>query len=267
MIYFFSILIFLFLLIVFRNRMFYLLPGIKPLPVLMYHKVSKEKTDTLTINNDTLEEQFRYLKNKGYTPIFFKDLLKGLNHKQELPSKPIIISFDDGHQDNYELLYPLLLKFNFKATLFLAPFYFGKPASWYNCDEMIMSSETLKTMDPNIVEFGLHTNKHINLAHTKLADIEKDLKLCIRNLEELNISYTPVLAYPFGRHPRNIHAKKEFFNLLKSLDIKMGIRIADRINSFPFLHKYEIYRINIHGEDSLNRFKSRLKYGKIKLKF
>ena len=47
--------------------------------------------------------------------------------------------------------------------------------------------------------------------------------------------------------------------------IKYGLRIGNRVNNFPFKNNYLVKRIDIKGEDSLFRFKLKLKIGKLKL--
>jgi hypothetical protein len=43
------------------------------------------------------------------------------------------------------------------------------------------------------------------------------------------------------------------------------LRIGNQINKFPFKNPYEIMRIDIKGEDSLLKFKLKLRFGKLKL--
>ena len=45
----------------------------------------------------------------------------------------------------------------------------------------------------------------------------------------------------------------------------MAFRIGNRVNKFPFKNKYEIQRIDIKGQDSLLKFKLKLRFGKLKL--
>ena len=61
-----------------------------------------------------MEEQLRYLVDNGYEPIWFSDLAE-----LEQYEKPVILTFDDGYDDNYTELLPLLRKYNVKATVFM----------------------------------------------------------------------------------------------------------------------------------------------------
>lgn len=56
----------------------------------------------------SFEENIKVLLENGYTFISFKDLNNSINGKIELPSKPILITIDDGYCSNYEYIYPII---------------------------------------------------------------------------------------------------------------------------------------------------------------
>ena len=71
-----------------------------------------------------LEQQLQYLSENGYETIFFEDLAH-----LERYEKPVILTFDDGYDDNYTLLLPLLQKYHMKATIFMIAGDIGGPTS------------------------------------------------------------------------------------------------------------------------------------------
>ena len=81
-------------------------------PVLMHHAVSDNMwgIDELFVSPASMEEQLRYLVDNGYEPIWFSDLAE-----LEQYEKPVILTFDDGYDDNYTELLPLLRKYNVKS--------------------------------------------------------------------------------------------------------------------------------------------------------
>ena len=85
-------------------------------PVLMYHAVGDEiwGYSDLFVSEAGMEEQLQYLQENGYEPIWFSDLA----HIEDY-EKPVILTFDDGYDDNYTVLYPLLEKYQTKATIFV----------------------------------------------------------------------------------------------------------------------------------------------------
>ena len=85
-------------------------------PVLMYHAVGDDcwGEESLFVKPEELEKQLQYLSENGYETIFFEDL----SHIEQY-EKPVLLTFDDGYDDNAETLLPLLRKHGMKATIFL----------------------------------------------------------------------------------------------------------------------------------------------------
>lgn len=93
-------------------------------PVLMYHAVGDDcwGEESLFVKPEELEKQLQYLSENGYETIFFEDL----SHIEQY-EKPVLLTFDDGYDDNAETLLPLLQKYGMKATIFLIAGDVGKP--------------------------------------------------------------------------------------------------------------------------------------------
>ena len=93
----------------------------RTIPILMYHHVVDEgvKTNKISVTTERFIEDMKYLKEKGYTAITFKELIDYREGKRKFPSKLILITFDDGLEDNYRNAYPVLKSANMKATIFV----------------------------------------------------------------------------------------------------------------------------------------------------
>ena len=80
-------------------------------PILEYHMVdTQEDEDSHPYNvpPEAFAAQLDYLQREGYTTITLLDYLRAKKGKQQLPAKPIILTFDDGYEDNYTQMLPLL---------------------------------------------------------------------------------------------------------------------------------------------------------------
>lgn len=91
------------------------------LPFLFREVIQRRKVTILLfhdISQKTAKQTFNYLARK-YNVIALDDYLQACKDKQrELPKKALIITFDDGHKRNYELL-PVLRQLNIPVTIFL----------------------------------------------------------------------------------------------------------------------------------------------------
>ena len=125
----------------------------------------------------------QHLKDFGYQTITFNDLLKYIDHGRALPEKSVIITSDDGYQDNYTQAFPILKKYGFVMTVFLVTGVIAEddenrmPNTVFNertdvSRPMLIWPEIIE-MDEYGCEFLSHTVNHIRLG---LADDEEALK-------------------------------------------------------------------------------------------
>ena len=115
---------------------------------LMYHSVDNEKGKGGIFVNE-FEEHVKWIKDKK---TFKMEELKNLNYT--LPKNSILITFDDGYKNNYTLAFPILKKYNMKATIFLNTKFIGKDEFYLNWDEIKEMYES------GLVDFQLHTHSH-----------------------------------------------------------------------------------------------------------
>ena len=114
----------------------------------MYHSVDNEKGKGGIFVNE-FEEHIKWIKDKK---TFKMEELKNLNYT--LPKNSILITFDDGYKNNYTLAFPILKKYNMKATIFLNTKFIGKDEFYLNWDEIKEMYES------GLVDFQLHTHSH-----------------------------------------------------------------------------------------------------------
>ena len=233
------------------------------LPILMYHSVSANSCQSkgLTISAKNLEAQFKFLKDNGFTSLHFNDL-QALKTPEDFPKKAVIITFDDVYVNQLEYAYPLLQKYGLKACFYIPFQYVGEVNEWDEGKEPIMSVEQLKSLDSKTIELGLHSFEHKRYDLMTTQDIELDFEKCIAFQEEYKLNLSNILAYPYGKYPKNGKEKQSFFELLNGFKVAYGLRIGNRVNNFPFKNNYEVQRLDIKGEDTLKAFESKLKKGK-----
>ncbi len=159
-------------------------------PVLMYHAVSDNiwGIPELFVSPANMEAQLKALVQNGYTAITFEDL----DHISSI-SKPVMLTFDDGYLDNYTELYPLLKKYNVKATFFVIVDAIGNSRS--------MTKAQLKELsDSGLVSIQSHTMTHGYLDQMNASQLEHETYDSMLAIARITGKQPFVLCYPSGRN-------------------------------------------------------------------
>ncbi len=164
------------------------IPADVNVPVLMYHAVSDNMwgINELFVKPTEMEKQLAYLVDNGYDPIWFQDL----SHVEDY-DKPVILTFDDGYDDNYTELFPLLQKYNVKATVFIIGNAMGKTHK--------MTAEQIKELsDSGLISVQSHGYTHHDMDKMDEATLEYELGETWRVLTRVTGKIPTVLCYPTG---------------------------------------------------------------------
>lgn len=108
------------------------------LTILAYHRVYDINDESdfpfdLDLISASVEEfawQMEYI-SKHFTPITFQTLMAHIESGKSLPSRPVIVTFDDGHEDNYRYAFPVLKTLGIPATIFLSTEYIGSTTTFW----------------------------------------------------------------------------------------------------------------------------------------
>jgi peptidoglycan/xylan/chitin deacetylase (PgdA/CDA1 family) len=135
----------------------------------------------------------QYLQDNGYHVITFPDLADYFEKGRELPTLPVIISFDDGWETPFEYALPSLEKYHYQATFFVVTDYIGRPG--------FFSWPQLQTLLTDGMRIGSHSRSHPRL--NKITDPAKlwDQIYNSKTILETQLE-TPVeeFAYPYGSY-------------------------------------------------------------------
>ena len=177
----------------------YITPAARPfeipqgvnVPVLMYHAVNDDTSwgsAELMVSPSTLEEQLQYLLDNGYDPIWFEDLA----YLDEY-DKPVILTFDDGYLDNYEYLFPLLKKYQVKATVFIIADHMGM-------SHKATPEQVREMAQSGVVSIQSHTFTHEYLSNLSRSAQEDQMRLSRLKLARTTGLVPYVLCYPTGMY-------------------------------------------------------------------
>ena len=100
---------------------------VRDLRILAYHRVLSISDDEafdfdlelISASASGFREQMALLKQR-FNPIRFADVIEAFEHGKRLPARPVIVTFDDGYDDNYRVAYPILRELGMPATFFVS---------------------------------------------------------------------------------------------------------------------------------------------------
>lgn len=212
-------------------------------PILAYHQVS-EDNDIYSVSAEQFATQMEYLERNGYHAISFAELFAFYDGQGTLPSKPIIITFDDGYEDNFLTALPIMEKYHMKGTVFIVPGLINTPD--------YLSWQQALGMQERHTEIGSHTMNHVGLGEISIEEQKAELLSSKIALESHLGADVKFFAYPYG----------QFTTVTQQLLKDTGYRGA--ASGIPGLNTkktnpYVLKRINVpHPKYGLGEFRLRL---------
>ena len=241
------------------------------IPVIMYHRVIRDKSEGgvhgIYVTESQFEKHLKYLKQKGFETITFKDLLNNkYKDRFNREKKQIILTFDDGYTDNYNYAFPLLKKYGFKCVIYLLSHLNynkwdvevkEKPEHKFELMDMSM----IKEMEEYGIEFGGHTKTHPKLATLPIEIAQEEILTSKKVLEEKLGHALISFAYPYGNLNEDVKkiVKNSGYNFAVATD-SGDISFSEDL--------FQIRRIGIFSTNNFFTFKRKVsgKYNFIKIK-
>lgn len=180
----------------------------RSVPILMYHSISdhvSSKFKAFTVSPKLFAEHMAYLAEHNYTTITVTQFINAINgDAEELPEKPIILTFDDGFADFYTNVFPVLKSYGFTATLYIVTAFTGGTSRWLKDEQdaarPLLNWEQLAEISAGGIECGAHSHSHAQLDILPSDMAREEIKSCKQILEkQLSQSITSI-AYPYGYH-------------------------------------------------------------------
>lgn len=204
-------------------------------PVLMYHALGDEPWGEaeLFVRTADMEAQLQYLVENGYDPIWFSDLKNIQDY-----DKPVILTFDDGYDDNHDILLPLLEKYNVKATVFVLAGLLEQPhkMSWSQVATMSRSG---------LVSIQSHGMYHPNMAALNEEELILELGDSKISITRMSGKIPHVICYPSGNYSDlTLEVAARYYNF----GIKMNGHMYDTWDNPLLVNRYYISRYTSMGE-------------------
>lgn len=179
-------------------------PDLRWVPVFMYHSVvphpPRNQPYAMALGVDAFERQLRWLSLRGYTGTALSVLESG-----QAPKRSVVLTFDDGYEDNYLYAFPVLRKYGFSATVFVVTGALdgdnGFDRRFTATEARMLTSAQVHEMHRYGVEFGSHSVNHpASLTDLNDHDLKEEVVRSKHRLEELLNRRVAHFAYPHGKH-------------------------------------------------------------------
>ncbi|HDX8357253.1 TPA: polysaccharide deacetylase family protein [Aeromonas hydrophila] len=216
----------------------------REMPVIMYHRFiehdSEKGVHGTWMPIAMFEKHLRLLKWLGYETLTFRDLAdKGFIHRLQYGKKYLMITADDGYQDNLTRMLPLLEKYGYKAVVYVVT---GEGYNRWDVEHTsnpdtrvdLMNGEQLKALAASgHVEIGGHTLTHPRLSKLAPEQQAHEIQENKRQLEALLGNPLLSFAYPYGDMDESAKAQA----------MAAGYRFAVATNSGPRAMHQDPFRI------------------------
>lgn len=218
-------------------------------PVFAYHRITTNK-DIYSMPPDVFDAQMKYLHDKGYKSISLNEFIDKRKSGSGAFNKNFVITFDDGYCDNNRVAMPIMKKYGYTGTIFIAIKYMAWPG--------YVTWEDVESLKKNGWEIGSHTWNHVALAKCTPENLENELKRSkdfLNNFDkEFNVN---TIAYPFGSYNGTVYsalARNGYIAAATGID---GVNTVDT-------PAYQLYRVNIFNDGKdVKMFAKRLLWAQI----
>jgi peptidoglycan/xylan/chitin deacetylase (PgdA/CDA1 family) len=215
-------------------------PGEITIPILLYHHVGISPTgdNIYYITPDVFDRQMNLLYQWGYRTISVELLAKAIHEGAELPTKPVLLTFDDGSETIYTTALPIMQKYGFTGTAYIIYNYLWLPN--------YMDTDQVRALYAAGWEIGSHGTSHTDLP-THPGRQQNEIVGSRKKLQhQLDV---PVLSfsYPFGTYDKDSLHYVHYAGYIAAMGLGEETVQSDK-------NLFYLYRHPVQGTDDLVAF-------------
>jgi len=226
-------------------------------PVLAYHhiEVNKHQPQTcrgLVVDAISFERQMAILRTFGYRTVSLIDLAKSLAGDLALPSRPVVITFDDGYAGAYKFGFPILRRYDFAATLFLIAEDFVANSRRQNQRAFpIMTRTQVAEMIGAGFHIGSHSVSHPRLTELSDSDVRTEITNSRKILESAFRCEVKAFCYPYGIYDSGLETRVQEAGYACACSTRFGRRHSAE-------DRFGLRRIPVGADQGIAQFMYRL---------
>ena len=187
----------------------------RPVPILMYHHVAPTRrgSDLLWVARSQFARELAYLHDHGYHAVTLQQVYQCWMRGTALPTRPVVLSFDDGYLDQYRYAAPLLRRYGDTAVLNLIVDNLGRSLTIAMVSRMAASGW----------EIDSHTITHRNLTRLSPATVAYELKGSRDLLQRYFQAPVEFFCYPGGVYDSAVKAAVRHAGYLAATSVWYGL--------------------------------------------
>jgi len=226
--------------------------------VLLYHRVSDERRDSLTVGIEQFDAQMEWL-SRHHPIASIADVVRGAVPR-DAKRTVVAVTFDDGYLDNYENAVPVLLRHQVPAAFFVSTGLIGStagfPHDWKRLGRSLptMTWEQIREMYELGFVIGSHSVTHLDCGGTDVEAVRREL-IESRDVLKGKLGLDEVIfAYPYGGRANMTPA---VLKMVEELGYAGCLSAYGEYNEGR-LDRYNIRRVGIDCNFSMLAFRARL---------
>lgn len=226
--------------------------------ILLYHEIVQGIAKEIhAVTESDFEAQMAWLHENGYRVTSLNQgWEEGRNGRNVSNSESVAITFDDGYLDNYQIAFPILQRYGFKATIFLATGFMGGRSEWRTGElsqTRMMTWKHVREMASQGISFGSHTKTHPDLTILDAPSVSSQLLSSRDQIEHALGGPVEAFAYPYGRFTKNITTivRVSGYRLACAAPIAYVGRASE--------NAYQLRRTAVLSHDGLTGFKQKIR--------
>lgn len=221
--------------------------------VLMYHSIHPGRGAPdwrWAVSLARFRKQLDLLHAYGWQTVCIRDLAL-----QRIPSRAVVITFDDGYADNFTA-FEELEKRKMRATWFIVSHDIGKTSSWADLglsSKPMLTAGQLRAMAASGMEIGSHSWSHCRLTELEDFSLQDEVTSSKAELENLLGSPVESFAFPYGLHDNRTVEAVRLAGYQKACITRSGWALIDE-------DLFRIRRISVFNNDNLAAFARKLTF-------
>ena len=223
----------------------------RTIPILMYHRIADDGPLDLApyrVTPEMFARQMQFLHRHGYQTVSVEEASRSYGTSDNpRPGRLIALTFDDGYRDFKEVVWPILRRYGFSATVYLPTDFVGGHADWdarYGPPAPLLSWDEIRRLSAEGVRFGGHSRTHRRLTTVDRTEWFGELNHSREAIQSVTGQRVTSFCYPFGDYNPD----------LRQAVAEVGYDHAVAADTTDGADLFALPRIDVPGSSSLDDF-------------